>query len=494
MVSRWSVMCLSQGNASPTLSWPLAAMQTGYVRMRRLALTLLVLFVVGCTTAPGSSGAASPVSSAVAARTPGAAGAAAARPTGWPEYHGNAARTGDAGHLPKAGKLSVAWSRRLSGAVYGQPLVVGNTVIVGTEADEVLGLNWANGRVLWHATVGTPLPLAEQPCGNIDPLGITGTGVYDSQTKLAYFVAQSGRTTHVLVGVRVTNGKVAFRRDVPSPDHEPFYDQQRGALALERGRVYVVFGGHDGDCGPYRGSVVGVPASGRGAIVSFVVPTSRQAGIWGTGGPVIASNGTIYVSDGNGAVTEKSFDDSDAVIALTPALRRIGVFAPTDWRTLSADDLDLGSMSPALMSDGRILQVGKSAVGYLLNDKRLGGVGGQLASGPVCPAFGGAAVSGETVYVPCISGGTAAVDTAGTRVRVLWRGPSAGWGSPVIGGGAVWVAGPDTGVLYELAPATGKVRHSIRLGGSLPDFASPTLSGRLVLVGTRTGVVAVAGA
>jgi polyvinyl alcohol dehydrogenase (cytochrome) len=72
----------------------------------------------------------------------------------------------------------------------------------------------------------------------------------------------------VLVGLEVSDGKVAFRRDVPSPDHHPAYDQQRGALAIGHGRIYVVFGGHYGDCGPYRGSVVGVPASGHGKIVS----------------------------------------------------------------------------------------------------------------------------------------------------------------------------------------------------------------------------------
>ncbi len=468
-------------------------MQTGYVRMLRLALVLVAPLVVGCTTSPASSGAASPASSAVVSATSAPASPAASGPTSWPGYHLNPARTGDAAGLPAAGKLSVAWSRPLGGAVYGQPLVIGNIVVAATETDEVFGLNWANGKVLWHTKVGSPLPLSDQPCGNINPLGITSTPVYDPQTKLVYVVAQSGRTTHVLAALRVSDGKVAFRRDVPSPDHQPAYDQQRGALAVEGGRVYVVFGGHYGDCGPYRGTVVGMPASGHGAIVSFVVPTAKQAGIWGTGGPVIASDGTIYVSDGNGAVTETKFDDSDAVIALTPALRRIGVFAPTDWRTLSADDLDLGSMSPALMSDGRILQVGKSAVGYLLNARHLGGVGGQLASGPVCAAFGGPAVNGVTVYVPCISGGLAAVDTAGSRIRVLWRGPSAAWGSPVIGGGAVWVASPDTGVLYELAPGSGTVRHQIGLGGSLPDFASPSLSGDLALVGTRTGVVAVKG-
>lgn len=456
-----------------------------------LLAVLAVLVAAGCGSpaiAVGRSSAAAAGSSPPAARP-----AAAARPTGWPTYHLNAARTGRVAGLPAAGRLSKAWSRKLGGAVYGQPLVIGSTVVVATETDEVFGLNWATGKVRWHTKVGTPEPLSDQPCGNINPLGITGTGAYDPKTKLVYFVAQSGRTTHVLVGLRVTNGKVAFRRDVPSPDHQPAFDQQRGALAVSRGRVYVVFGGHDGDCGPYRGSVVGVPARGHGAIVSFVVPTSKQAGIWGTGGLAVGRSGTVYVSDGNGAVTETKFDGSDAVIALTPALRRIGIFAPTNWRMLSADDLDLGSMSPALLSDDRILQVGKSAVGYLLKASHLGGVGGQLADGPVCAAFGGAAVSGDTVYVPCSSGGVAAVDTAGTRVRVRWRGPSAASGSPVIGGGAVWVASPQTGVLYELAPGDGKIRHQISLGALLPDFASPSLSGDLALIGTRTGVVAVKG-
>ena len=45
----------------------------------------------------------------------------------------------------------------------------------------------------------------------------------------------------------------------PSPDRQPYYDQQRSALAVGHGRVYVTFGGHYGDCGPYVGSVVGMP-------------------------------------------------------------------------------------------------------------------------------------------------------------------------------------------------------------------------------------------
>jgi polyvinyl alcohol dehydrogenase (cytochrome) len=382
--------------------------------------------------------------------------------------------------------------------VYGQPLVIGDTVVTATETDEVYGLDEATGAVRWRVRVGSPVPLSQQPCGDIDPLGITSTGVYDQQTNLVYFVAQSGPSEHILVGIDPADGAVRFRRPVPSPDHEPYYDQQRGALALTDGHVYVVFGGHAGDCGPYTGSVVSVPATGLGAIRSYLVPTAKQAGIWAPAGPVVSPAGTIYIANGNGAPTSRSYDGSDAVTALTSRLAVVGIFAPTDWRMLSDGDLDLGSESPALLSDGRILQVGKTGFGYLLNASRLGGIGGQLAVVHVCSgvdgAYGGSAVLGSVVYVPC-AGGLTAVVTTGDHVTVRWRGPVGTSGSPVVGGGAVWVLGLDGGRLYELDPQTGAVGQQISLhSGALPHFASPSLSGGLVLVGTMNGVVAVSGA
>ena len=169
----------------------------------------------------------------------------------------------------------------LGGAVYGQPLVIGDTVVAATETDEVYGLNRLTGTVLWRTSVGTPVPLSQQPCGNLDPLGVTGTGVYDQRTHLAYFVAQSGRILHLLVGIDPVDGGIRLVRNVPSPDHQPAYDQERGALALAGGRIDVVFGGHFGDCGPYIGAVVAMPASGQGAIRSYLVPTAKQGGILG---------------------------------------------------------------------------------------------------------------------------------------------------------------------------------------------------------------------
>jgi hypothetical protein len=73
---------------------------------------------------------------------------------------------------------------------------------------------------------------------------------------------------------------------------------QRGALVLANGRVYVAFGGRHGDCGRYHGWVVGLPASDEGPVVSFRVPTARQAGIWAPAGPVVDRRCELLVATG----------------------------------------------------------------------------------------------------------------------------------------------------------------------------------------------------
>src|SRR5215467_2412477 len=370
----------------------------------RLSATLALFGIMtSCSTAaPAGSHAGSPAPSAAPATTasqpvkPGA--------SDWPTYHRDAARTGVAPARPAAGPLSIAWRRNLDGAVYGQPLVIGNTVIAATEGDSVYALDRASGRIRWRVKLGTPVPLSKLPCGDIDPLGITGTAVYDPATGTVYAVAETTGYHHMLAGIVVSSGKLRFKRNIPTPDGHPRADQQRAALALARGRVYVAFGGLFGDCGPYRGSIVGVPASGRGAMVSYRVPTAREGGIWGAGGLPLA-RGTLYAAVGNGAATGGAFDGSDSVTALSPGLHRTGIFAPAVWAEDNANDLDLGSLSPVPLPSGLLLSVGKRGAGYLLDGARLGGVGGQLAQGPVCPAFGGAAVRGTVAYVPCASGG-----------------------------------------------------------------------------------------
>ena len=468
---------------------------------RRVAFAGAVLGVLVCVVSCSGSGPAGPSATASAtgpavaqSTLPPSAGQGRHPSAAWPTFGRDAARTGAAAGVAAAGPLRIGWQAHLDGAVYGQPLLVGHLVIAATENDSIYALDVSSGHVVWRTHVGTPVPRSALPCGDIDPLGITGTPVYDQGNGLVYAVAETSGYHHVLVGLDVINGEVRVERDIPTPDGQPRYDQQRPALAIEDGRVYVAFGGLYGDCGPYRGSVVGVPLSGGGPIISYVVPTAREGAIWGTAGPVTGPGGTLYVSVGNGSVTSTHFDGSDSVTALSPALRRTGIFAPATWLADSQGDLDLGSTQPALAGNGMLLALGKSGTAYLLNPAHLGGVGGQVAQAQVCQAFGAAAVDGSTVYEPCEGGGMAAISVSGGQIRVLWRGPGSAWGSPVIGGGAVWVADWSAGRLYELNPATGAVRYSLSLGTTLPHFASPSMSGSHAFLGTDAGVTAVAGA
>jgi len=464
-------------------------------RAARLATAALagsiLAAVTGCS---GGGGGGTSSGSVPPARTlsPGA-GSGASPAAAWPTYGRDFARSGVAVGVARPGPLTVSWRVHLDGAVYGQPLLVGAMVIAATENDSVYALDQATGRVIWHRHVGTPVPLADLPCGNIDPLGITGTPVYDRANGLVYAVAETSGYHHVLVGVSVRDGSVQVQRDIPAPDGQPRYDQQRPGLAIEAGRVYLAFGGLYGDCGPYRGSVVGIPLSGAGALISYAVPTPREGAVWGTAGPVTGPDGTLYVSVGNGEETGTSFDHSDSVTALSPGLRRTGIFAPSTWADDNAHDLDLGSTQPALLPSGMLLADGKRGTAYLLSAAHLGGVGGQVAQASVCEAYGGAAVQGSIVYEPCAQGGLAAVDTAGNKIRVRWRGPASAQGSPVIGGGAVWVTDYQGGTLYELDQATGATRASLGLGVTLPHFSSMSMTGSHAFLGTMEGVIAVGG-
>jgi polyvinyl alcohol dehydrogenase (cytochrome) len=229
------------------------------------------------------------------------------------------------------------------------------------------------------------------------------------------------------------------------------------------------------------------------------VPTAREGAIWGTAGPVFGPDGNFYASAGNGAQTDpgQPFDGSDSVNDLTPELHRVGYFAPRSWAADNASDADLGSTQPALTADGSMLIAGKSGTGYLLRAGRLGGIGSQLAQAQVCAAFGAAAVSGNVVYEPCRFGsGLAAVQVSAAKkqIRVLWRGPASAHGSPVVGGGAVWVTDWPGGTLYALSPATGQVLRQLSLGEQLPNMSSLSLAGSRAYLGTMNGVVAVAGA
>jgi outer membrane protein assembly factor BamB len=363
-------------------------------------------------------------------------------------------------------------------------------VIVATENDTLYALDARSGQIQWHTTVGTPVPLSDLPCGNIDPLGITGTPVYDPQTGLVFAVAEIQGPAHLLVGVDVKTGQVKVRRLVDLPGANPQVHQQRAALALYGDKVYIAFGGLYGDCGDYHGMVVASRTDGTGALLTYQVPTPREGGIWAPPGPVIDTQGNLYVTVGNGAVTQGDWDHTDSVLRLSPTLQLEDAFAPQSWQSDNASDADLGSMGPVLLPAGLMYANGKSGQGYLLRANHLGGIGGQIQTISLCSAYGGAAVSDQVAFIPCADGLREIKLESGTSLVPGWQAPQQVTGSPVIGGNTVYSLDPAGGMLYALDAATGSVLATTSVG-TTSRFATPTLTQSSIIVGTLKGIVVV---
>jgi outer membrane protein assembly factor BamB len=451
----------------------------------------MALVVASCT---GSSAGGPPATSPASAPPPPPATSGAPSPTiaDWPGYHRSADRAGVAAGLPSGARLTVTHRIKLDGEVYASPIVAGDRTIVATEHNTVYALD-RTYRVVWQRHLGAPSPQRERPCGNIDPLGITGTPVYDAASQRVFVAAEfSGSPpTHRLYALDARTGAVAFDKSLDLPGADPAAMQQRAALAVAAGRVYVAFGGLAGDCGNYKGRVIGYRLDGNGGPVAYTVPTAREAGIWAPPGVVVGADGRLYVSVGNGASGRgDAYDHSDSVLALSPELALLDSFSPTSWPTDNEGDLDLGSQGPALV--GRwVFMAGKLGTGYVLRRDHLGGIGGQVSSAPVCVSFGGTAVAGDVVYVPCTDGLRAVRLDAGGHLHKLWRASSSITGSPIVGGGRVWSLDTGAGVLHALDPRTGRSATAARVG-PVSRFATPAAAGSDLLVPTLSGLTVVA--
>lgn len=468
--------------------------------IRRLAAAVALAVALLATGCAGSGRPPTPVAGSVGSSAPASTTSTLAGspptttvvPSAWPTYHHDAGRSGVDPGEPPATPIARAWtSSPLDGAVYAEPLVVGDRVIAATEDDSVYALSATTGAVVWSAKLGSPVAGSALPCGDIDPSGITGTPVIDTTAGLVWVVAFVAPGRHDLVALDLASGQVRFRRPADPPGSNPLVEQERGALALAGGTVYVPYGGLYGDCGAYHGFVLGFSATGSGAVGSWQVPTTREGGLWAPPGPVVGSGGELYVATGNTESTS-TFDDGNAVVRLSADLHQQDVFAPANWAALNDGDTDLGSVSPTLLPGGLIFQIGKAGVGYLLRASRLGGVGGQLFSAPVCnAAFGGTAVSGNRIFVPCRDG-LVAIDVEQGRFSVAWRAQGEAAGAPVVAGGVVWLV-DAAGRLQGLDPATGRVRDSVDLG-EVTHFPSLAVGGGQLFAATGTRIVSYRGA
>ena len=94
------------------------------------------------------------------------------------------------------------------GGTQGQDLL-----IVATELNNLYALDAASGAQVWKTNLGAPVRLANMPCGNLDPYGVTGTPVIDFGSRTIFVDAMTtpdaGTTKqHLIFALSIDDGSI----------------------------------------------------------------------------------------------------------------------------------------------------------------------------------------------------------------------------------------------------------------------------------------------
>jgi len=470
------------------------------------------------------------------------------------QYHNHATRDGlyvD----PALTRAAVAGLHRdstfnasIQGPTFAQLLYVDDggsgrdLVIAATEQNIVYALDAGNGAVMWQQQLGPPAPLGGSGvCGNIDPIGITGTPVIDPGSRTLYVAAMTGGGSagrrHLVSALSLDDGSVrpGWPVDVAGVQSagvrfNAAFENQRGALLFLGGTVYVPYGGHEGDCGDYHGWVVAVPVDNPGGARGFAT-AARGGGIWAPGG--LASDGvSVFAATGNtfGAGT---WSHGEAVLRLQAGAVFSGstadFFTPSNWKALDNGDVDVGGTGPLLVDlpggvpSRLVVAFGKNGVAYVVDRSNLGGMGvgdgttgegvtsARVASGAIINAAA-AYTTSQGTYVVARGAGLACA-TAGDLVAIrisattppqistAWCARHNGRGSPMVTTtdghteAIVWAVGAESS--NRLTGFDGDTGQVVFAGGGAAEsmsnvrrFSTPIAAKGRIFVASDTAVYA----
>jgi hypothetical protein len=318
-------------------------------------------------------------------------------------YHADAARSGHyvvpALTWATAGNMrrDEAFDGRVPGNIYARPLywhpagAARGLVIVATEDNVVAALDAITGTTVWQQRLGPSVAHAALLCGNIDPLGITGTPVIDERSGALYLDAMvdRGGPRHLVFALSLADGAALPGWPLDTADalqalgmsFDPVVQNQRGGLTLVGDRLYVPYGGHYTSCSHFHGWVVGLRLDPP-AIFGAWRPSVNKGGIWAPGG--IAYDGRNLFA-ATGLTFSREWGGAPAVVRLPPDLKWQSTpenfFAPSDWK----HNLTMGGINPLsfdLPGDGSATALLVALAGntaYLLDRADLGGFDRPLA-------------------------------------------------------------------------------------------------------------------
>ncbi|HWX30517.1 MAG TPA: hypothetical protein VNZ53_24125 [Steroidobacteraceae bacterium] len=359
-------------------------------------------------------------------------------------YHNNLARNGantqeyalqtSTVNTAGFGKLAAC---TVDGAIYGQPLWVANLTMNGAKHNVVFAATQHDGlfafdadaspcATLWSVSLidaahggssgetSVPGNLVGGGLGDIQPeVGVTDTPVIDPAGGILYVVSKSVNAAQNTYYQRLHAIDLATGKEkIGSPaliagtypgtgdgtatvTFNPQQQNQRAALALVNGVVYIAWSSHE-DRAPYYGWMMSYQYTGTALTqkaVLNVTPNTQGGGIWmGGGAPAVDSNNNLYVVTGNGAFDAVSGsaphnDYGDSLLRLNAALQVSQYFTPSDQLLDAQNDGDFGSGGAALLADlpagntvtHALICGGKDSVLFVLNRDLLGGFGDAAA-------------------------------------------------------------------------------------------------------------------
>lgn len=436
----------------------------------------------------------------------------AAAPAGadWPQFGGNANhadaasdRTLNAGNVRK---LHERWRTKLDAVADTSPIVAGNRLFETAKDGTTYALDAAGGRILWRFATRGP---------NIT----TAVPAFDRAHETLYVPGVDGEVHRL----DPATGREREGGGFPVKITEaPQTEKDASPLTIAGGYLYAQTSGYIGDATPYVGHVVAIRLSDGKAHVfnslcsnehHLIEPQScpgQRSGMWSRAGVVAdpdpSTGGRIYVATGNGPFDSGQGDYGDSILALSAdASRLIESYTPDNAAELEADDLDVGSSSPALLprvpasaTPLMAVQGGKDSVLKLLDRTHLGGVGHPLQTISLPDElFGAPAVWSDGSGTPWVaidlSDGVHAyrLVTSNRRSRLVgaWHAAVASsreGTSPVESGGVLFVAA--SGALIALDAQTGKQLWNAQEIGGI-HWESPAVSGGMVFCSDEDGYV-----
>jgi hypothetical protein len=298
-----------------------------------------------------------------------------------------------------------AFAAAFAGNMWASPLYLENgpggkgLFFAVTTGNDVHAIDETTGAIAWTHNIGSSPQQSGAGCGNIHPIGILSTPVIDAQARTIYVAGAIGTAQidrHEVHALSVDDGteRAGWPIDVSTIGAGNLQftappENQRSALSLVGGILYVAYGGHIGDCGAYHGWIFAINTKDpttRGAWASV----GQREGIWAPGG--LASDGTnLFAVTGNATnPPPATHADSEEVVRITGLgqLSRTNqsIYYPSTWATMDRQDADFGANNPIYLTvpgatpANYLAALAKDGHLYLLDSTNLGGMDGHAVN------------------------------------------------------------------------------------------------------------------